>query len=69
MAGEQVGTRKLLLNGVFVGEIDVTGDNETDAATAVQFLKQKGLHREAVEPANTVKAMFRQVLSFATAAA
>jgi hypothetical protein len=65
MANGQAGTRRLLLNGVYVGEIDVTGDHEQDTTAAIELLKQKGLHKEPT----TVRNMFRQALSFATTAA
>jgi hypothetical protein len=65
MANEQAGTRKLLLNGIYVGEIDVTGNQEQDAAAAIEMLKQKGLHKEP----SAIRSMFQQALSFAKTAA
>ena len=58
-------TNTLYLNGIAVGEFEATGERETDMRTALQILKDKGLHRE-VTP---IQAMFRQALSFATTAA
>jgi hypothetical protein len=55
---------ELVLNGVVVGEVEVTGDSDTDAALALQFLKDKGLYKKP----DPLKAMFGQALSFATTA-
>jgi HEPN domain-containing protein len=65
MAEEKRRTTELVLNGVVVGEMEVAGDFEKDAALSIQFLKDKGLYRKP----DAVKTMFRQALSFATTAA
>jgi len=64
MAEEERRTTELVLNGVVVGEMEVTGDFEKDAALTIQFLKDKGLYQKP----DPVKTMFRQALSFATTA-
>jgi hypothetical protein len=58
-------TKTLYLNGVVVGEVEATGYPNHDKDAAIQFLKDKGLHK-VVTP---VQAMFRQAVSFATTAA
>jgi hypothetical protein len=65
MAEQQAGKKELVLNGVVVGEVEMTGDFEKDAELAMQFLKDKGLHKVA----SPEKVMFRQAVSFATTAA
>ncbi len=55
----------LYLNGIVVGEVEVTGDCDKDREVALQFLKDKGLYK-VTTPAQV---MFRQALSFATTAA
>jgi hypothetical protein len=64
MAGEERTTKELLLNGVFVGQVEHTGDLEKDAAVCLQFIKDKGLYQKP----DPVKTIFRQALSFATTA-
>jgi hypothetical protein len=64
MAEDERRTTELVLNGVVVGEMPVTGDFEKDSALTIQFLKDKGLYRKS----DPVKTMFRQALSFATTA-
>jgi hypothetical protein len=64
MADEERSTKELLLNGVVVGQVEHTGDFEKDAATCLQFIKDKGLY----EKPDPVKTFFRQALSFATTA-
>lgn len=38
--------KNILLNGIIVGEVDVTGDLEFDAEVAHEFLNKKGLLKE-----------------------
>src|ERR1035441_6781837 len=38
---------ELVLNGIVVGEMEVTGDFEKDAALTIQFLKDKGLYQKS----------------------
>lgn len=57
-------TKKLLLNGVVVGEIAATGDLEQDLAAANAVFKAKGLDKETSVP----QAMLMQATSFCTAA-
>ena len=40
------GRKKLFLDGVEVGEVDLTGDHEKDIEISRKFLKDKGLYRE-----------------------
>lgn len=56
--------KDILLNGVIVGAVEATGDNEKDAETAQQFLKDKGLYKEIT----TNDAMYGQANSFAEVA-
>jgi hypothetical protein len=65
VANQALRTNTLYLNGIVVGEVEVTGDSDRDREAALQFLKDNGLHKETT-PA---QAMFRQALSFATTAA
>ena len=58
-------TNTLYLNGIVVGEVEVTGDHEKDREAALQFLKDKGLYK----PTTAARAIFRQAVSFATTAA
>jgi HEPN domain-containing protein len=58
-------TKTIYVNGIIVGEVPATGDYESDLQAMLQFIKDKGLHRETTK----VQAMFRQALSFATTAA
>lgn len=55
----------LYLNGIAVGEVVVTGDREKDIEAARQLLKDKGIYKETT----LIQAMFRQAVSFSTAAA
>ena len=64
MGEEERRTTELVLNGIVVGDMEVTGDFEKDAALTIQFLKDKGLYQKP----DPVKTMFRQALSFATTA-
>jgi hypothetical protein len=57
--------KTVYLNGIVVGQVKATGEHEKDMRTALQFLKENGLHQETTP----VQAMFRQALSFATTAA
>ncbi|WP_186260166.1 hypothetical protein [Burkholderia gladioli] len=58
-------TRKLFVNGVFIGEVPTTGGNRKDAEIARAYIESKGLHKEV----NLVQSMFRQALAFANTAA
>jgi len=49
-------------DGRIIGHIPNTGDGKTDAAAALQLLKDAGLYI----PTSTFQAMFRQALSFCT---
>jgi hypothetical protein len=57
-------SRKIYLNGKFVGEVPITGDDTRDQNLAIQLLKDKGLYQETT----LVQSMFRQAVSFATTA-
>jgi len=59
------GPKKILFNGVEVGEVMSTGDLDKDADSVVQFLKSKGLHKET----SIFQAMFSQALAFANTSA
>jgi hypothetical protein len=65
VADSALRTKTLYFNGIIVGEVEATGHHDRDAEAAVQFLKDKGLHKE-ITPG---QAMFRQAVSFATTAA
>ena len=56
--------KEVLLNGIVVGEIDATGNMETDAKAVRKFLKEKGLYRTV----STDDAMHGQANSFAEVA-
>lgn len=56
--------KRIICNGVVVGEIEATGDYENDVIATRNFLKEKGLHKNV----STNDAMFRQANSFAEAA-
>ncbi|MBU9175903.1 hypothetical protein [Burkholderia gladioli] len=58
-------TRKLFVNGVFIGEVPTTGDNRKDAEMARAYIESKGLYKEVT----LVQSMFRQALAFANTAA
>jgi hypothetical protein len=59
-----VSKKAVLLNGIVVGEVEATGDMETDLQAIQNFLKEKGLHREI----STDDAMHGQANSFAEVA-
>jgi hypothetical protein len=56
--------KEVLMNGIVVGEVEATGDIETDAKTVQDFLREKGLRREI----STDDAMHGQANSFAEVA-
>ena len=57
--------KTIYLNGIVVGDVDVTGDIQKDIELIREYLKAKGLDRETT----MAQAMFRQALSFCTTAA
>ena len=57
-------SKKIYLNGDFVGEYTPTGDNDTDIELCVRLLREKGLYPETT----LQQGMFRQAVSFATTA-
>jgi hypothetical protein len=57
--------KTIYVNGIVVGDVEVTGDVHRDIELIRGYLKAKGLHREVT----TAQAMFRQALSFCTTAA
>jgi hypothetical protein len=65
MSSPNPSTKTIYLNGIIVGEVPATGDQDKDLEEMRQFLKDKGLHKEVTK----VQAMFRQALSFSTTAA
>jgi hypothetical protein len=56
--------RKLYVDGQFIGEVPVTGDNQKDAQAAIALMRAKGVYRET----SPEQAIFRQAVSFATTA-
>jgi hypothetical protein len=58
------GPKKILLNGIEVGEYIATGDAETDAQAAQQVLKAKGLWK----PITKLQSMYNQANAFCFAA-
>jgi len=56
--------KEVILNGIVVGEVEATGDNEKDLQAVRAFLKEKGLHQEVSEN----DAMHGQANSFAETA-
>jgi hypothetical protein len=57
-------TKKLYLDGKYVGEYEATGDFQRDRELAIALLREKGLYRETTPE----QAIFRQAVSFATTA-
>jgi hypothetical protein len=57
-------TKTIYVNGIVVGELELTGNAQTDLGLVQDFLKSKGLHREVT----LVQAAFRQAFSFAKTA-
>lgn len=57
--------KTIYVNGIVVGDVEVTGDVGTDIELIRQFLQSRGIQREVT----LVQAMFRQALSFCTTAA
>lgn len=57
--------KTIYVNGVVVGDVETTGDVESDIRIIREFLESKGLHREVTR----AQAMFRQALSFCQTAA
>lgn len=58
-------TREIVLKGIVVGSVPVTGDSDHDAETVRQFLEDRGLWKK-VPPGN---AIFGQAVAFANTAA
>lgn len=58
-------TKSISLNGIFVGEVESTGDIESDTETVRQFLKDKGLHKEV----SNFQGIFNQAAAFANTSA
>lgn len=56
--------KTLYVDGKPVGEVEATGDTEKDIEIARKFLREHGLEKEVT----LVQSMFRQALSFASAA-
>lgn len=56
--------KRLLVNGIDVGEVEASGDTDADAQRIMDFLKEKGLHREISKD----DAMHGQANSFARVA-
>ena len=56
--------KTLYVDGKPVGQVEATGDTEKDMEIARRFLREHGLEKEVT----IVQAMFRQALSFASAA-
>jgi hypothetical protein len=61
---DQRKTKRLYLDGEFIGEIPVVGDQEQDMRAALAFMESKGLKREVTR----VGGAFRQAQSFGKAA-
>jgi hypothetical protein len=59
------GTKSVSINGIVVGEVESTGDIESDAVTVRQFLKDKGLHKEV----SIFQGIFNQAAAFANTSA
>lgn len=59
------GPKTIYLNGVIVGKVMGTGDTEEDAEVMIQFLKDKGLHKET----SPFQAIQNQAYAFANTAA
>ena len=59
------GPKKVLLNGIIVGEVVSTGDTDRDAEAVRQFLKSKGLHKEV----SRYQAIYNQAVAFANTSA
>ncbi len=57
-------TKKLYLDGEYVGEYVATGDLEKEREAAIALLREKGLYQVTTPE----QAIFRQALSFATTA-
>jgi len=57
-------TKKLYLDGKFVGEYVATDNLEKEHEAAIALLREKGLYQETTRE----QAIFRQALSFATTA-
>ncbi|MCZ6753070.1 MAG: hypothetical protein O7E51_14740, partial [Acidobacteria bacterium] len=56
--------QKIYVNGILVGEIEITGDVEKDLKLIRDYLTAKGIQREVT----MAQAMYRQALSFCRAA-
>src|SRR5258708_7459020 len=63
MASHTPGLKKILLNGIEVGEYVATGDMQRDAEAAQQILIAKGLHK----PISPLQAMYNQAVAFCSA--
>ena len=57
-------TKKLYLDGKYVGDYVATGDLEKEREAAIALLREKGLYQVTTPE----QAIFRQALSFATTA-